>query len=380
MEFLSKVARRHGAGDHIYVVGGAVRDFVIDRPIKDVDVVVDTIGLGRDSAWFAKEVAKAIPVPTDVTTNQYGVAIVTIKGNWQYDGTDLKGEVIEIANARKESYGGDEGKGYKPHQVGPATIEEDIYRREFTFNTLLWRLSDLARGPEKAEILDLTGCGMKDLEEGFLRCPSSPDKTFSDDPTRLLRVIKFVARYGLTIPPDVEASIKRNARRMKQAPWEAIGTLFVENVLKQSTAPDALRLMKRLGLLDVVAEMVQEQKPFAAYLAGHLKDRNVSLMLDLMDLGLSDPSPLSFLSKPQQQRFREVTTGMPEDEAREYLRVLQKPSLDNMALIEEFAIPKNQRRSLRTFAREALLEDPTLTSDARGLQQAVQRRLRRHFR
>ena len=106
MKFLSGVARRLGVGQHTYVVGGAVRNFVLGEPVKDIDVVIDPVALRRPdaSAWFAKEVRKAIPVNTNLTTNSYGVAILTIKGDWELDGENLNGEVIEIANARKESY------------------------------------------------------------------------------------------------------------------------------------------------------------------------------------------------------------------------------------------------------------------------------------
>lgn len=138
MKFLSKLAKSLGpkVGEHVYVVGGAVRDFVLDRPIKDVDVVVDSVALGRDSEWFARQVEKAIPVQTNFVTNQYGVVLMKVLGDWMLDGLNMKGEDIEIANARKESYGGEEGKGYKPHMVEPSTIEEDVVRRELTYNCM----------------------------------------------------------------------------------------------------------------------------------------------------------------------------------------------------------------------------------------------------
>lgn len=382
MRFLSGVAGRYNIGEHVYVVGGAVRNFIIDRPIKDIDVVIDAVALGgrKDSDWFAKQVARAIPAATDITTNQYGVAILTVKGHWELDGHDMKGEVIEIANARKESYGGAGGKGYKPSEVEPATIEEDIYRREFTFNTLLWRLMDLTSGPEKAEIIDLTGCGLRDLENRVLRCPRDPDVVFSDDPTRLMRVIKFVAKYGFDIPDDVVSSIRKNAPAMKNAPWEAIATILVQNVLDEPTARDALKLMKRLGLLDVVAEMVQEQKPFATYLSKQLRNRNVQLLLDLMDLGLDVKSPVSFLDRSQQQRLRELTTGMHEDDAQAYLAKLKKPPIDNRALINQFEIPPHERGTLAPTARVLMLDDPSLAESPRALQKAMERELGRQFR
>jgi tRNA nucleotidyltransferase/poly(A) polymerase len=111
MKFLSQVARRHGVAEHVYVVGGAVRNFLINQPIKDIDVVIDSIALGRDSEWFAKQVAREIPVRTEIVTDRYGVAKVYIKGPWVYEGRDLNEQVIEIVNARKETYGAPAGKG-----------------------------------------------------------------------------------------------------------------------------------------------------------------------------------------------------------------------------------------------------------------------------
>ena len=139
MKFLSDEARQERVGDHVYVVGGAVRNFVIDRPIKDIDVVIDAVALGerfrkpKDSEWFAKTLQRSIPARTDLTTNQYGVAILTVKGDWILDGHNLKGEVIEIANARKESYGGSEGKGYKQkdtESLGWARLSNKSYKIE----------------------------------------------------------------------------------------------------------------------------------------------------------------------------------------------------------------------------------------------------------
>jgi len=376
MKFLAQLANRLHVGRHVYIVGGAVRNFIINKPIKDLDIVVDSVGLGKDSDWFAERLVEAIPVRCDLTTNQYGVAIVTVKEDWWLEDINMKGEVIEIANARKESYGGSGGKGYKPHMVEPATIEEDVVRREFSFNTLLWRLMDLTDGPEKAEVIDLTGCGIRDLEEGVLRCPQDPDIVFSDDPTRLMRAVKFVAKYNFKIPADLATSIKKNAPQMKKAPWEAIGALLVENVLNEPTAREALVLMKRLGLLDVVAEIVRSSKPFQTYLSGHLRDKDVQLLLDLMDLGLDTKSPISFLKPEQQKRLREITIGMTSDIAMEYLALLQSPPVNNIELIDEFQIPAPERRILSETARTLMLRNPPLAFDPSSLQRLMEQALR----
>ena len=385
MKFLSGVARKVSADEHVYVVGGAVRDFVMGRPIKDIDVVVDSIALSKalggkkvkDAAWFAEQLTRAIPAHTDFTTNQYGVAILTVKGPWILDGQDLQGEVIEIANARKESYGGSEGKGFKPHMVESATIEEDTERREFTFNTLLWRLRDLVTGPEKAEIIDLTGCGLRDLEQGVVRCPRDPDIVFSDDPTRMLRLVKFVGRYGFKVPPDVAASVRRNAVMMANAPWEAIAKLLVHDILDKPYARRVLPMMKDLGLLKVIAEMVARNSSFHSYLERELRGKPAHLVVDLLTHGLENPTPVKMLTPDQRRRYVDVVRGMEPSDASLFTAALMQPAVNNNALIAEFALKAQQRAIIAPTARDALLNDPSLATDPVGLTQAVREMLSR---
>jgi tRNA nucleotidyltransferase/poly(A) polymerase len=375
MKFLSDVARKHGVAEHVYVVGGAVRNFLIGQPIKDIDVVVDSIGLnGKDSAWFAKEVAQAIPVRTNLTTNQYGVAILTVSEPWMLDGYQMKGETIEVANARKESYGGEGGKGYKPHTVEPATIEEDLARREFTFNTLLWRLLDLEHGPEKAEVLDLTGLGKKHLEDRILSTPVNPDKTFSDDPTRMLRAIKFVAKYGFKIPSDVAESIRRNAASLKKMPWDAVRKILTQDILEGPAPRRSVVLLKELGLADVLKAMLAEEPGFASALGRSLSSGPVDahLMLDLLDLGWVVKTPLSFLDADGLARLREILFSHADNPRFESALVsaLIKPPVDQQHFFVEFAIPPKERQVVVQVARRLILADPDLVDQ--GLVEAVE--------
>ncbi len=382
MKFLSGVAQHHGAGEHIYVVGGAVRNWIIGQPIKDIDVVVDSLGLkGKDSAWFAKEVQKAIPVRTNLTTNQYGVAILSIAETWDLDGYDMKGETIEVANARKESYGGAEGKGYKPHTVEPATITEDLLRREFTFNTLLWRLLDLTNGPDKAEVIDLTGLGRQHLEERILSTPVDPNKTFSDDPTRMLRAIKFVAKYGFKIPAEVLASIRSNAPKLKSMPWDAVRKLLVEDILEGPAPRRSVELMRHLGLADVIREMLVDVQGFAAAVSRSLSDADIHLLLDMLDLGWALKTPVSFLDRAGQIRLREILLShadAPEFE-KHFLAALIKPPVDQQRLFTEFNIPPKERGGVIQAARDLLMGDPSLSGSAKALEAAVEYRLRGKF-
>lgn len=375
MKFLSNVAERLGVGDHVYVVGGAVRDFVINRPIKDIDVVIDAVALeGKDSNWFAKKLQKAISAKTSLKTNQYGVAILSINGSWNLAGHSLKGEVIEIANAREESYGGESGKGYKPSEVTPSTIEKDVKRRELTFNTLMWQLSQLANGPEKAEIIDLTGCGLDDLQQGVMKCPSDPDKTFSDDPTRMLRVVKYLLRYGFDIHPIVEKSIRRNADKIKKAPQNAISEILINDILSMKQSKKTLMTLKELGLLDPIGDMIREEDAFRSTLINWAnRDADVLFLFDLVDMGLPLRTKVHFLDRDQQEKLREVALNMEKEQAYKFVDLLKQPGkvLNTKKLIDRFDLQGPEIRSLMELATEALLHDPSLANSSRALTREV---------
>lgn len=370
MHFLSGVAARLNVGKHVYVVGGAVRDFALGLPIKDIDVVIDSKALrGKDSAWFAKEVQKSIPAKSRLVTNKYGVAILTVSGPWQIDGHSLDGEVIEIANAREESYGGEEGQNYKPTQVNAAGIDQDVYRREFTFNTLMWRLSDLENGPDKAEIVDITGCGLDDLKAGEMRCPSDPDKTFRDDPTRMLRAIKFLVRHDWKIAPEVRDSIRRNASMLRRVPYEAIAKLLAGDILKEETYKKALSEMADLGLLDVIVGMFSERPQFALAMRNWASEQRVKVLFDMMDMGFPVGSRIGFLSKEQQGTLRVLAVSMSPEDTDHLIAVLRQPgkAMDTKLLMRELHIEGRAVGQLADIAREILLRNPSLMHDEGGL-------------
>ncbi|MFA6233496.1 MAG: 2'-5' RNA ligase family protein [Bacteroidota bacterium] len=375
MKFLSAVVRKLGVAEHVFVVGGAVRNFIIHEPIKDVDVVVDSVSLGgKNSEWFANEVIKAIPVPANLTTNNYGVAIITVKGDWELDGQNLAGEIIEIANARKESYG--EG-GYKPDKVEPATIHDDIVRREFSFNTLMWRLYDLANGPDKAEILDLSGCGLKDLQEGTMRCPSSPDKTFTDDPSRMIRAIKFLLRYGFKIAPEVEASIRRNAQKLKNIPPGHLSNMIINLFYETGVGKRAFLEMDKLGLLDVIREIVDTVRPFRDALGNWAeKHADIQFVFDLMDLHLPVGHALSFLTPAQKSQLRENLVGFPAgagDGAEDYMGFLAQPGklIDMPRLIQALGLKGPGIKNLTDTIRQMILDDVALINTPDHLESLI---------
>jgi tRNA nucleotidyltransferase/poly(A) polymerase len=246
----------------------------------------------------------------------------------------------------------------------------------------MWRLADLAKGPDKAEIIDLAGCGLRDLKAGSMRCPSDPDKTFSDDPTRMLRAIKFANKYGFKITPDTEASIRRNAGKLRNAPPAAIAKLLVGVILKEpKTAKRALQQMKQLGLLDVVAQMARDDRSFQATLSGWANDQRVGLLFDLLDMGLPVKTKLGAFSAAEQARIRKVTATMPDDRAQAFLAALKQPGrawkdkLFFAALAAELGATGKTigelAQRVNGIARDALLAEPRLLDDPAKLKQIV---------
>jgi poly(A) polymerase len=173
-----------------YVIGGYVRDLLLKRPCKDIDVVC--IGSGTD---LAEQFAAIYGESADLAVyKNFGTAMVKIPG-WE----------VEFVGARKESYRSDSRKPI----VEDGTLEDDQNRRDFTINALAIGLNDKNWGT----LLDPFG-GLKHLEEKILRTPLNPDITFSDDPLRMMRAIRFASQLTFDIEPDTFESIIRNKERI----------------------------------------------------------------------------------------------------------------------------------------------------------------------
>lgn len=356
--------------DHVYIVGGAVRNHLLNQPIKDVDLVVDRVRGGCEVRDVVDHISRH--VRSDAVYNQYGVAILTVKDH--HRGPDLYGTVTEIAMARKESYAGGlmKGKGYKPTDVVPATIEEDCIRRDFTVNTLLWRLVDIsAQDVRGATVMDLTGSGIEDLSSGILRTPTDPERTFTDDPTRILRAIKFAARYDLRPTPEVQEAMCRNASLLSQMPWEAVGKILVDDLLLAPAYGAALRHLAG-PIADEVGRMISDKPPFRSYLMRQFRDLDMGRMFAIESLGWGVTPLSSFASDEVLQIAAAIRDLSPED-ARRYFDSVLRPPVDNESLIGEFAIPPRERGDLARHARRALLSEPALAADPSKLTEAVRK-------
>ncbi|WP_139178038.1 CCA tRNA nucleotidyltransferase [Draconibacterium orientale] len=218
-----------------YVIGGYVRDLYLERPSKDIDIV--TIGSGID---FANEVAKNLkPRPRVNVFKNFGTAMLKYK--------DLE---IEFVGARKESY---QRNSRKPI-VEDGTLEDDQNRRDFTINAMAFRLN----GDRFGELVDPFN-GMDDLNNKIIRTPLDPDVTFSDDPLRIMRAIRFATQLDFEIENETLKAITRNKDRIKIVSAERI----IEELNKIIMAPKpskGFRLLEETGLLAIIFPELQHMK------------------------------------------------------------------------------------------------------------------------
>jgi len=211
----------------LYIVGGAVRDEQMGVPHKnDFDLVTRGSSAKLARLLFDKGISSIPPV----TYERFGTAMVRVGG-----------ANIEIVTARKESY---DENSRKP-TVKPATYEEDAARRDFTINTLM-------RGLHSGELTDPLGVGLSDLRKKILRTPLDPSATFTDDPLRMLRAVRFRWRFDLTPAPGMYESIQETAHRLAIISSERIRDEFVK-ILGHPSAPDAMQDLMDLGLLKMFA-------------------------------------------------------------------------------------------------------------------------------
>ncbi|WP_375583059.1 CCA tRNA nucleotidyltransferase [Cyclobacterium xiamenense] len=173
-----------------YLVGGFVRDVLLNRPSKDIDFVC--IG---DGIRLAKAVSASLPGRPPVTVfKNFGTAMIKV-GDWE----------VEFVGARKESYQSDSRKP----RVEAGSLQEDQERRDFTINTL----GIAVNGDRYGELLDPFE-GVRDLKRKIIRTPADPEVTFSDDPLRMMRAIRFAAQLQFDIAPDTFDGIRKNSDRL----------------------------------------------------------------------------------------------------------------------------------------------------------------------
>ena len=209
-----------------YIVGGYVRDKLLGKEVKDIDIVV--IG---DGINFAKQVAKVLNKKNVVVYENFGTAMLPME-----DGK------IEFVGAREESYHSDSRKPF----VKKATLESDLSRRDFTINTLAASINKSNFG----ELVDIFN-GVTDLKNKILRTPLDPEKTFDDDPLRMMRAIRFASQLDFTIDRKAFEAIKQKSSRISIVSMERISDEFFK-ILSSCKPSIGLRLLYDSGLVHYV--------------------------------------------------------------------------------------------------------------------------------
>lgn len=233
---VSDVAAARGV--RAFVIGGYVRDCFLGRPCNDIDIVVE--GSGID---FASDVGKATGKYVSYFKN-FGTAML-----------HYHGDEIEFVGARKESYRRETRKPI----VENGTLEDDQLRRDFTINAMAFSLQKDSFG----ELVDPFG-GIRDLTQGIIRTPLEPDTTYSDDPLRMLRAIRFATKLStpelqFTIVPESIESMKRMAPRLEILSKERV-VEELNKMLVTRKPSMAFELMDRTGLLDYVLPQLSQLK------------------------------------------------------------------------------------------------------------------------
>ena len=229
----------------VFAVGGYVRDEVLGVDSKDLDAVVDMPGgAEKVTRWLHRQFPRVTSNPHQLGAG-YPIWQIAFKEDVEHRGEtyQTEGAVIEFADSQKEAF---PEEGSRRRVTEPGTVAEDVERRDFTVNMLL---KDLSTG----ELRDLVGTSVADIKRGVLRGHPGVDfnKILRDDPLRMMRLVRFQAKYGWDVPMDVLKTVKANASRIRIVSGERIRDELVK-LAKLGKLEQGVRMMKAVGLLRYV--------------------------------------------------------------------------------------------------------------------------------
>ena len=255
---VSETARSLGV--RAFVIGGYVRDCFLGRPSKDIDIVVEGSGIE-----LAEAIGEKLHANVSVFRN-FGTAMLKYKG-----------VEVEFVGARKESYRHDSRKPI----VENGTLEDDQKRRDFTINAMAFSLQEEDYGA----LVDPFG-GIRDLAAGIIRTPLDPDVTYSDDPLRMIRAVRFATKLSdgdrkFTIVPESLESMRRNRDRLEILSKERIAD-ELNKILVCPRPSTGFSLLEQTGLLEYILPQLCRLKGTES-VDGHGHKENFSHTLEVLD-------------------------------------------------------------------------------------------------
>lgn len=238
IKYIKEIIKETEFYNHVYVVGGAVRDLLMENEIKDIDIVIDIPdgGIHFSKYMYSLNILTYEPViyPT------YGTTMFAFK--------EFPNIEIECVHTRKEQY---KDKTTRNPETCFGTIDEDCFRRDLTINSLYYNISS-------GEIMDITGKGKNDIYNHIIRTTNeNPDVVYIDDPLRILRTIRFSTRYGWKIEDETYKSMVKNVDRLSIITHERIRDEF-QKILMSKNATMGIRLLVDIGTMKyIIPELVQ---------------------------------------------------------------------------------------------------------------------------
>jgi len=277
-----------------YLIGGFVRDKIIGRTTKDADIVC----MGDGIALAHKVAERFNPQPTVAFFKNFGTAQIKVS----LDKGDEQLFEIEFVGARKESY---QRHSRKP-EVEPGTLKDDQDRRDFTINALAISLNEADYG----KLIDPFN-GIQDIAAGVIRTPLEPSRTFSDDPLRMMRAIRFATQLHFRIEPGVFKAIQENAERIKIVSQERI-TDELNKIMLAEKPSIGWDLLSKSGLLQIIFPPMMALHG-AEYVDGKGHKDNFYHTLQVLDnisehtddLWLRWAALLHDIAKPNTKKFEE---------------------------------------------------------------------------
>ena len=342
---ISEAAGEMGAP--AYVVGGYVRDIILKRESHDVDIVV--VGSGIE---LAKRVA--VKIGKDVSVNifkNFGTAMIRFSGISQWE--------LEFVGARKESYRRDSRKPI----VEDGTLEDDQNRRDFTINAMAISLQK-----EDYGILLDPFDGTGDIKRKIIRTPLDPDITFSDDPLRMMRAIRFATQLEFDIFPETFEAIKKNAERIKIVSKERI-TDELNKIILAPKPSTGFRLLDESGLLKIIFPQMSNLKGVEVKDGKGHKDNFYhtikvldNLAINTDNLWLRWAAILHDIAKPATKRY-EPDTGW-TFHGHEFLGAKMVPSIFRSLKLPMNDKMKYVQKLVRLHLRPIILSESHVTDSA----------------